>query len=213
MPNTYQVNDALEPFVVPIDSLKPDPDNSNVHSAKNLKAIADSLAASGQQTPIVYGQNKIVRKGNGTLRAAKEILGWTHIAAVPFTLSTPHTVDEERQYAVRDNRTGELAEWDFDQLQVDLRDWKESGEDLTTLGWDEAELATIIQADFNPDTPGDLPEGGSDGKSVHFTDDQWAIVRNAVEDVRAENADEDEIGVARALQVVCERYMAPEEAG
>ena len=71
---------------VKIADIQPDPANVRKHSARNITAIKASLARFGQQKPIVIDGDGIVRAGNGTLAAAKE-LGWTEIKAIRTTLT------------------------------------------------------------------------------------------------------------------------------
>lgn len=112
------IAEALKPLSVPIAGLHLDPANLRLHGEKNLEAIRASLAAFGQRKPIVVQRHgMIVRAGNGTLVAAKS-LGWTEIAAV--------VIDDDNatalQYAIADNRTSELAEWDDDALAAVMAD-------------------------------------------------------------------------------------------
>ena len=111
---------------VNIDSLRLDPDNARKHSDKNLDAIAGSLKRFGQRKPIVVTGANIVIAGNGTLEAAKKI-GWSQIvvAYVPADWS----FEQARAYALADNRTAELGEWDNDKLAMQLIE-------LDSLGWD-----------------------------------------------------------------------------
>ena len=102
---------------VPVADLHEDPANARRHSKRNLDAIAASLARFGQQKPIVIDGKNVVRAGNGTLAAAKA-LGWTHVDAVRTGLSGV----EATAFAIADNRTAELAEWDSDILAAALRD-------------------------------------------------------------------------------------------
>ena len=51
-------------------------------------------------------QNGKVEKGNGTLRAAKQ-LGWSHVAVL-WVEDDPATA---AGYGIADNRTGELSGW------------------------------------------------------------------------------------------------------
>lgn len=94
---------------VKISELKYDPENARKHSPKNLEAISTSLKEFGQRKPIVVGKNNIVLAGNGTLEAART-LGWESIDAV----FAPEDWDElkARAFALADNRSAELAEWD-----------------------------------------------------------------------------------------------------
>lgn len=97
---------------VAIDSIEFDPKNARKHGERNLESIANSLKQFGQQKPIVLdAEGKIVVAGNGTLHAARE-LGWKEIKAIKTNLSAK----EARKFAVADNRSAELAEWDGEEL-------------------------------------------------------------------------------------------------
>lgn len=126
-------------MLVPIETLIPDPSNARKHSKKNLAAIKGSLARFGQQKPIVISKDKIVIAGNGTLSAAKE-LGWTEIEVVESKL----TGSEITAFAIADNRTGELAEWDLDVLPGALKALGEEF-DLGEIGFDSNDLAKLIK--------------------------------------------------------------------
>ena len=108
---------GLRGMVVPINALACNPVNVRKHSEQNLQAIKASLRQFGQQKPIVVGSEGVVIAGNGTLEAAKQ-LGWTHIAAVESEL----TGKDRMAYAVADNRTAELAEWDSGALAQHLKE-------------------------------------------------------------------------------------------
>lgn len=120
---------------IPIASLSFDPANARKHSPKNLDAIKGSLAKFGQQKPIVIS-NGVVVAGNGTLEAARA-LGWERIRAV----TTPLTGPDLTAYAIADNRTGELAEWDDDALSRTLGALKADGFDLDSIGFTDEDLA------------------------------------------------------------------------
>jgi ParB-like chromosome segregation protein Spo0J len=100
---------------VPIESIQFDPANVRKHGEKNLATIKASLSRFGQQKPIVVDAAGVVRAGNGTLAAAKA-LGWKEIAIVRSSLAG----SEATAYAIADNRTAELAEWDDDALAQTL---------------------------------------------------------------------------------------------
>ena len=131
----------------PIDSLSPDPANLRLHPARNLDAIKSSLKRFGQQKPIVVDQNGIVRAGNGTLAAAKS-LGWKTIDVVRTEL----TGSDATAFAIADNRSAELANWDDDALARQLDSLRAEGFDLTATGFDEKELTKLL------DDPVEVPE-------------------------------------------------------
>lgn len=107
---------------VGIDTLVHDPDNARTHSSRNLQAIAASLKKFGQRRPLVVHGDTVIA-GNGTLTAAKE-LGWKKIAVTQ--VPEDWTVDEARAYAITDNRTAELADWDGEVLLATLQEFDES---------------------------------------------------------------------------------------
>lgn len=117
--------------VLNIDDLVFDPANARKHSKKNLDAIVGSLAKFGQQKPIVVDKNNVVVAGNGTLEAAKKI-GWSKINCVRTDLTGPEAI----AFALADNRTAELAEWDIEPLQKTLASLIEIDFDLNSIGFD-----------------------------------------------------------------------------
>ena len=129
--------------LVPIDSLTFDPSNVRKHGEQNLATIKASLNRFGQQKPIVVDANGVVRAGNGTLMAAKA-LGWKEIAVVRSTLAG----SEATAYAIADNRTAELAEWDDDALKQTLAALQIEDEDLAVAtGFDAKEIDALLAPD------------------------------------------------------------------
>jgi ParB-like chromosome segregation protein Spo0J len=127
---------------VALDSLTPDPANARKHSARNIEAIKASLTRFGQQKPIVVDGKNVVRAGNGTLEAAKA-LEWESIEIVRSDLEPT----EMTAFAIADNRTAELAEWDYEVLGQVLGALEEQEEgSAALLGFGERELAAMLTA-------------------------------------------------------------------
>lgn len=116
---------------VPITSLQLDDRNARVHSEKNLKAIAGSLSTFGQRRPIVVWNNVVIA-GNGTLQAAQSI-GWSEIDIV--RVPADWDIDKARAYALADNRTAELADWDEIVLAEQLIDLDAVGYEVGDWGF------------------------------------------------------------------------------
>lgn len=124
---------------VPIDSVSLDPANVRRHGERNLATIKASLSRFGQQKPIVVDADGIVRAGNGTWTAAKA-LGWNEITVVRTELKG----SEATAYAIADNRTAELAEWDDDALAQTLAALQIEDEALIDAsGFTEHELKAL----------------------------------------------------------------------
>ena len=133
-----QVEKQVKAESVSIDLVSPDPANVRLHPEVNLEAIKASLTKFGQQKPIVVDQNGIIRHGNGTYEAARA-LGWTNISIVWSNLQG----SEATAYAIADNRTAELAQWDNRRLAGKLNTLEEAGIAPETVGFSIAELIAI----------------------------------------------------------------------
>ncbi len=145
---------------VAISSLHEDPANARKHGDRNIAAIKASLARFEQQRPIVVGPGDVVVAGNGTLRAARE-LGWDQIQIVRTDLEGVDRV----AFAIADNRTAELAEWDDEVLVAALQSLAEDPTfDLEVTGFDELEVESLlyehgqIDSDVVDPGPEDPPE-------------------------------------------------------
>jgi ParB-like chromosome segregation protein Spo0J len=133
---------------VGVDSLSLDPANARKHGRRNLDAVAASLRRFGQQKPIVVDSQGVVRAGNGTLAAAKEI-GWSQIDVVRSDLPA----SELAAFAIVDNRSAELAEWDAEILGQ----LAEAGE-LGELGFSEDEVGRLIKGMHREGDSDQLPD-------------------------------------------------------
>ncbi len=133
-----------------ISDLVFDPQNARAHSAQNIEAIKASLTKFGQRKPIVLNAKDVVVAGNGTLQAAQE-LGWTEIDAV--SVPADWSDEQVKAFAIADNRSAELAEWNKETLSLQLASLEEFGWDLKDLGFTKSELA-----DINAELPGSNSE-------------------------------------------------------
>jgi ParB-like chromosome segregation protein Spo0J len=127
--------------LVPINQLKLDPQNVRKHSGQNLAAIQASLKQFGQQRPILAMRDRTVIAGNGTLAAARA-LGWTEIEVKWTDL----TGAEARAYAIADNRSAELAEWDLPALKDALQELDTGAFEMDATGFDSAALEELMTA-------------------------------------------------------------------
>lgn len=142
---------------VPIDSVQPDPANTRLHPVRNLDAIKASLSRFGQQKPLVVDKDGVVRAGSGTLVAALD-LGWAEIDVVKSELSGA----EMAAYAVADNKTAELAEWNDELLRSALQEIQDVDELLaTTTGFTTEEIAKIVK-DGQAEPPEDFQQYDED---------------------------------------------------
>lgn len=185
-----------------IDTLMIDPANVRTHSPRNVEAVKASLAKFGQRKPIVVGQDNVVQAGSGTLQAARE-LGWKKIT----TVRSPLKGAEAIAYSISDNRTAELADWDYEELAAALRGL-EGDVDLVELGWGEGELENLLAAEWTPPEtepmPGTEPERSA-VPPVDLTAEQRRVLDRAVEKCR--ESEGDDLTEGACVEIICTRYL------
>jgi ParB-like chromosome segregation protein Spo0J len=117
---------------VSVKLLNLDPNNARGHE-KGIPELMKSLTAFGQQKPIVVWGENVVIAGNGTLLAARK-LKWKEISIV----RVPEDWDYEKAkaFALADNRTAELSEWNFVVLSETRFDLDANGWDMEQFGFD-----------------------------------------------------------------------------
>lgn len=125
---------------IEISKLTSDPANARKHGDRNIQTIVESLNRFGQQKPIVVDSSNCVRAGNGTLEAARS-LGWTHLDCVVTDLKGSDAI----AYAIADNRTAELAEWDDGVLVATLEGLQLEGL-LASAGFNGEELQSLMDS-------------------------------------------------------------------
>jgi len=124
-----------------INELVPDEENRRRRTARGSRMLVDALGQVGAARSIVIDEGNRILAGNGLVEAAAEA-GITKVQVVEVDGDTIVAVrrpglsaEQKRSLALYDNRTGELAEWDGEQLAAD----RTAGYPLTPF-FDDAEL-------------------------------------------------------------------------
>ena len=137
-----------------IADLTLDPENARQHDEKNLKAIEGSLTQFGQRKPIVITEANVIVAGNGTVTAAKN-LGWENIEAV--RVPADWSKDQVKAFAIADNRTAELANWDDKVLHAQLAELEQAGFEISQFGFELADIP-ILDIETFEDVAPEIPE-------------------------------------------------------
>lgn len=145
---THKIIDGLASLATPIDSLTGLEGNYRRHE---IEALARSLDRFGQRKPIVVRRDgAIVEAGNGTTIAARDVLGWTHIAAV-------FVEDDEATaigFALADNRTHDLGSNDEHALALMVRGIRDEELLLLDAGFDALAVDDLLAPlDLDPIAP------------------------------------------------------------
>jgi hypothetical protein len=171
----------LRPLAVPIGALTIDPENARKHDKRNIESILSSVKAYKQRkTVVVKKDGMVVEAGNGTVVALKKG-GFKYVAAV----IVEESAEAAAGYAIADNRTAELAEWDVQALIDNCRKYELDptehaiGFTLEELGAYQLEVADFSDMQrINPDEAVDnSPIGDTDGtKPKCEKNGQWFYV-------------------------------------
>ena len=143
------------------DALKSNARNARTHSRKQIRQIADSIAAFGFLVPILIDEGRVVIAGHGRYAAAK-LLGLKQVPAIEVRdLSEA----KRRALALADNKIAENAGWDRELLSAELPELAEllvvEGLDIAITGFAPVEIDHIT-ADFedDPSDPADTVDPG-----------------------------------------------------
>jgi len=154
---------------VPVVHLTFDPANARKHSDANIAAIAGSLQHFGQRKPIVVTEDGVIVAGNGTVEAAL-FLGWADVDVV--RVPKDWDADRIKAFALADNRTAELAEWDTTALAQQLGELIDAGFDVADFGF-TPEDTTILEIETHEDEAPEPPEN-----PVTKLGDVWQLGRH-----------------------------------
>lgn len=126
---------------IPIDELKPYERNNKKHVDYDIDEIAKSIEKYGFNDPIGIWKDNIIIEGHGRLEACKK-LGITEVPCIHLD----HLTDKQRrEYAIMHNKTSELAEYDFDNIKLELDDLDLSDFDIDFGIDDEKEQTEVIE--------------------------------------------------------------------
>jgi DNA modification methylase len=147
---SFKVLPDLEPFLIPVTSIWPDPKNTNKHSDFDLGEIKKSLIAYGQVRAILVSDEGWIIAGNGTYQAALQ-LGWKQIAAIRATGMDDNLA---RQYGTVDNKTTRNSVFDDKALSDFAKSLRIDNPSFTLPGFTVDEFTKIANKEFKlPGSP------------------------------------------------------------
>lgn len=156
-----------------------------------IDAVWASIAEFGWRQPLVVDRNRVLIVGHTRWKAAMK----NHCAKVPVVVAADLTEAQVKAYRLADNRTGELSEWDFTLLPIELDDLKQMDFSMDDFGFSDAEFEALLR-EKDPVTqgrtdPDRVPEAAEPARSkrgeVYRLGDHRLICGDAtdVDDVRA----------------------------
>lgn len=121
-----------------------------------VAAVAASIREFGFRQPIVVDAEGVIICGHTRYKAAVQM----GLEKVPVHVAKDLTPEQIKAYRIADNKTGELAEWNYDLLPIELGELVSCDYDLRLLGFDQEELAKLLDPGVQEGLtdPDDVPE-------------------------------------------------------
>jgi DNA modification methylase len=160
-----------------IESLKFDPLNPRVHTARQVRQIADSIRTFRFLVPVLVDSRAKIIAGEGRVRAA-QLLGITHVP----TICLDHLSEAQiRAFVIADNKLTENAEWNEPLLAEQFKTLSDSELDFNVevTGFEICEIDLMIEnlnaAHPFKEDPADALPGLSAKTQVTQSGDLWSL--------------------------------------
>lgn len=161
-----------------IDELKPYANNPRQNEAA-VQYVANSIKEFGFKNPIIIDKNGEIIAGHTRYKAGIK-LGLTE---VPCIVADDLTKKQIKAFRLADNKTAEMAEWDFELLENELFEIEDDF-DMGDFGFELGQYDISVN-DYG--TEFSLPTGDKEpvqNMTFTFSNDEAEIVKEAISDMK-----------------------------
>ena len=102
-------------------------------------AVAESIRSFGFNVPILCDQNLTIVAGHTRWKAAQK-LGMEKVPVIVVEM----TDAKRHAFAIADNKTAEIADWDFPKLREVLEELRSEDIDIKSLGFGDEEIRRLL---------------------------------------------------------------------
>jgi ParB-like chromosome segregation protein Spo0J len=158
-------------------SLKLDPRNPRLHSAKQIRQIAESIRVFGFNVPVLVDAGLKVIAGHGRILACQQ-LGWSEVPVIQLEHLSQA---QARAFAIADNKLTENSVWDDRLLAEQLKELSLSDLDfsLEATGFEMGEIDLRIENLSGDavvdDDPADTAPSDDTGPPISRPGDLWQL--------------------------------------
>lgn len=132
---------------VNINDLKPYSNNPREND-KAVRYVANSIREFGFKVPIVVDKNNVIVAGHTRLKAAEQL----GLKDVPCVVADDLTDEQIKAFRLADNKTAEIAEWNFELLEDELADIADFN--MADFGFDTDALELDLELEDFENAPG-----------------------------------------------------------
>ena len=149
---------GMEIINLPIDELIEYENNPRIND-EAVEPVARSIEQFGFKVPIVVDSRNVIIAGHTRLKAAR-FLG---LDEVPCIIADDLTEDQVKAFRLADNKVGEIAQWDFDLLNIELGDIEMDMSDFGFMELEDVEIELGETAEEEPPVPEEVPTRCKEG--------------------------------------------------
>jgi DNA modification methylase len=138
-----------------IASIKPYPHNPR-HNDQAVAAVAASIREFGFRQPLVLDEEGVIVVGDTRFKAALKL----GLERVPVHVASGLTAAQLKAYRVADNKTADLADWNYELLVQELANLQKMDIDIDVIGFSADEIQDLFKAELEPGLtdPDQVPE-------------------------------------------------------
>lgn len=166
----------MQYYLADVSELIPYVRNARTHSEAQVSQIAASIREFGFLSPILVAEDNTILAGHGRLAAALKL----GLKKVPCVKENHLTETQKRAYIIADNKLSLNAGWDSELLAVELSELEGADFNLDLLGFDEAELSGIFDADKDVSDDDFDVEKELEEPCFSKTGDVWTLGRHRI---------------------------------
>ena len=154
----------------PLDRFKPYDRNPRRWGDGVVARMARAVKDFGFRVPVLAKSDGSMIDGHLRLAAAVSL----NLATVPVLIADDMTPAQIKAFRISVNQAATWADWDFDLLAAEIGELKELDFDLGSLGFDDDEMANILNRGNDGMTdPDDVPEAPAE--PVTMLGDVWVL--------------------------------------
>ncbi|KGK88027.1 DNA modification methylase [Clostridium sp. HMP27] len=134
----------MELQLVSIEKIKPYENNPR-HNDDAVDKVAESIREFGFKVPIIVDKDNIIIAGHTRYKAAKKL----ELKEVPVIKAEDLTVEQVKAFRIMDNKSSELATWDYEALLQEMEGLKIADYNLELTGFELNEVESLMD-EYNP---------------------------------------------------------------
>ena len=136
-----------------------------------VDAVAESIRNFGFKVPIIIDSDGVIVAGHTRLKAALRL----GLKTVPCIVADDLTPEQVKAFRLADNKTSEIADWDFELLEKELAELSEMeiDFDMSDFGFDLSEFE-----DQQEVVEDDVPEVNEEAEPICGMGDIWQLGKN-----------------------------------